>query len=89
MVKNTNSSVKGIYIGADDQWEEGKFRWSNGSLVLNVNWADGEPNPESKFAETEDCVIMDPNREYRWADVDCKKTFMAICEYEIPCSDIV
>ena len=78
MVKNVNISDKGIYIGADDHFEEGNFRWSNDSLVRNISWAPGEPNGVLTVAETEDCVIMEPNRGYKWADVRCNEAFMAI-----------
>ena len=72
-----------MYIGVDDQTVEGHFQLSNGSNVLYTNWAGGEPNSNITLAASEDCVVMGPLFAYKWADVKCGNTYMAICEYDL------
>ena len=42
-----------IWVGGDDQSEEGVFKWVNGSPVLGIPWNSGEPN---NLGSKENCI---------------------------------
>ena len=43
-LRNTFSKTEGLWIGINDQQQEGNFQWANGESVTYTNWAPGEPN---------------------------------------------
>nr|XP_006813569.1 PREDICTED: macrophage mannose receptor 1-like [Saccoglossus kowalevskii] len=66
-----------MWIGLNDVAWEGQFRWSDGSEVKFVNWAEGEPNG----GDVEDCTELH-FRAYGglWNDAACSSTAGYICQ---------
>jgi len=75
------------YIGVNDIDSEGSYYYNDASVnsaepVSWTNWNNAtyggnEPNNHGD----EDCVVLRSNKEYRWNDVACWKTFKALCEW--------
>lgn len=73
-----------VWIGANDQAEEGKFYWhDSGIQVTFSNWASNEPNNHKK---SEHCVeygiVTNGNflREWKWNDFYCSYSHYFACE---------
>jgi hypothetical protein len=66
------------WIGANDQDEEGIFRWAGGAPVAYTAWSFNQPN---NLNGTEDCTELRSIDE-RWSDVACTGdvTRRALCE---------
>lgn len=66
-----------FWIGLSDENDEGQWFWLDGSPVVYVNWAPGEPNNHQSM---EDCVEMSFTGA-GWNDASCfKATTSYICE---------
>ena len=64
-----------IWVGGDDQSEEGNFKWLNGSPVQGIPWYSGQPNNGGN----EDCMMMyKPNG--RFHDYYCSNAFSFLCQ---------
>jgi len=71
------------YIGVNDIDTEGTYFFNDATVnsALGVgwtNWNTGEPN--NNYG-TEHCVVLRANKEFRWNDVTCTKSFKALCQY--------
>ena len=62
----------------DDQAQEGKWTWADGSLVSDPLWAEGEPNNDWF---NEDCAIT--NRLGAWNDINCENSYKFACQIVI------
>ncbi|MBL9119292.1 MAG: hypothetical protein JNL80_05175 [Phycisphaerae bacterium] len=69
---------KKVFIGADDEFIDGVFRWQDGSAVGETHWAAGEPNG----GNVERIVEMYPSG--LWNDLPVGYSRHAIVE--LPCS---
>lgn len=65
------------WLGADDLSEEGTFRWSDGTKVVDgyQQWQDGEPND---YFGGEDCTEMYDSGT--WNDLPCDYGLPSVCE---------
>lgn len=61
------------WIGLDDTYEEGVFRWNDGSTVDYTNWNTGEPND---WGGNEDCGELTRGI---WNDLPCDYSIGYIC----------
>jgi hypothetical protein len=66
------------WIGANDQDEEGIFRWVGGAPLAYAGWSVNQPN---NLDDNEDCTELRSFDE-RWSDVPCtgNVTRRALCE---------
>jgi hypothetical protein len=66
------------WIGANDQAEEGIFRWAGGAPLAYAGWSANQPN---NLDGNEDCTELRSFDE-RWSDVPCTGdvTRRALCE---------
>lgn len=62
---NTRSLGGIIWIGFNDEAQEGTFVWYDQSPITYTNWAPGEPNNSGD----EDCTQLYPNGQ--WNDLSC------------------
>ena len=77
-----NQQFSDTWIGLNDQAQEGRFEWSDGSLMNYTKWGNGEPN---NGGGSEDCgIILMENRQSDWDDRPCSRNYSFICEREIP-----
>ena len=69
-------SVKSALIGLQrvDPSQYG-FEWIDGTSVMYLNWADGEPSNNG----TEDCVVLDGNLT-QWKDRACHALNWYMCQ---------
>ncbi|KAM4756851.1 C-type mannose receptor 2 [Cyanocitta cristata] len=64
------------WIGLHTYENDGRFKWSDGSLLNFVFWAPGKPRPISKDRK---CVYMTASRE-DWGDQKCVTALPYICK---------
>ena len=71
-------SIPGQYtwVGGDDQADEGKFKWLNGSPVQGIPWHSSEPNNGSGNS---DCMVMYNSNE-KFYDKPCTNAYSFLCE---------
>ncbi|XP_072343073.1 C-type mannose receptor 2 isoform X1 [Scyliorhinus torazame] len=64
------------WIGLHTNENDGRFRWSDGSILNFVSWASGRPRPISRDRK---CVYMSPSKEV-WGDQRCLNNLQYICK---------
>ncbi|NWY06036.1 MRC2 protein, partial [Nothoprocta ornata] len=64
------------WIGLHTCENDGRFKWSDGSLLNFISWAPGKPRPVSKDKK---CVYMTASRE-DWGDQKCLTALPYICK---------
>ncbi|XP_043530575.1 C-type mannose receptor 2-like [Chiloscyllium plagiosum] len=64
------------WIGLHTNENDGRFRWSDGSILNFVSWASGKPRPISRDRK---CVYMSPSKEV-WGDQRCLNDLQYICK---------
>lgn len=65
----------GVWIGLNDQEEEGQFKWENSNLPVTFsNWLPGEPDGR----EHKNCVEM--LQDGTWNDRYCWRNNPFVCE---------
>ena len=76
----TGHHVQGVWLGGEDQVQEGKWFWSwSGAPVQGyTNWAAHEPNNN----HGEDCMEF-KGHSFQWNDRVCNKTQPFICQKDL------
>ena len=64
-----------MWIGLDDEAEEGVWRLPDGQPAAFFAWGDGRPNG----AEDQNCVVLDPGLGGAWNDRECQEARPGIC----------
>uniref|UniRef100_A0A3B1IF65 C-type lectin domain-containing protein n=1 Tax=Astyanax mexicanus TaxID=7994 RepID=A0A3B1IF65_ASTMX len=64
-----------MFIGANDQVNEGQFVDTEGRNLDYLKWNTGEPN---SYGGNEDCIVINTNGF--WLDTSCEKSFLIACE---------
>ncbi|XP_053574403.1 C-type mannose receptor 2 [Bombina bombina] len=64
------------WIGLHTYENDGRFRWSDGSVLSFVSWATGRPRP---YTREKKCVYMTASRE-DWGDQKCVTALPYICK---------
>ncbi|XP_072544771.1 mannose-binding protein A-like [Salminus brasiliensis] len=64
-----------MFIGANDQVEEGVFVDAEGRALDFIKWNPGEPN---SYGGNEDCVVI--NKSAFWFDTGCEHSVLIACE---------
>ncbi len=67
------------WIGATDEWEEGKFQWVNGAEFKFRSWTPGEP---SNSGNAEHCAYLRKEMYPNWNDVGGDYRMRSICEWD-------
>ena len=77
-----------VYIGLNDRETEGKFKWVDGTPMVNafIKFDKGQPdnwrvdNPK----HGEDCVMI--RKSFKLNDITCQKKYRgrALCEIRVP-----
>ena len=68
-----------IWVGGNDQSEEGKFEWVNGNPVLGIPWGCGQPDNSGGI---QDCMGMYKSIG-KFYDHHCAATLGYMCELMI------
>ncbi len=66
------------YVGANDTFDEGVFRWADGSAAAFTAWPPGEPDDYGE----EDCVTLDPVADGGWTDQRCGEVYPFVCSFD-------
>ena len=71
-----SASSNGVWVGGDDQSEEGKFKWVNGNPVQGIPWESRQPD---NAGGNQDCMGMykPTGQFYDWS---CTNTFCFMCQ---------
>ncbi|XP_019618629.1 PREDICTED: sushi, von Willebrand factor type A, EGF and pentraxin domain-containing protein 1-like [Branchiostoma belcheri] len=78
-----NSDGKDLWIGLDDQLDEGQFKWSDGAALESFTyWAPGEPN-DASTTSSQDCVHLWPLASFRWDDQPCDRMEYFVCQFSV------
>lgn len=64
------------WIGLHTSESDGRFRWTDGSIINFISWAPGKPRPVGKDKK---CVYMTASRE-DWGDQRCLTALPYICK---------
>ncbi|XP_029783396.1 C-type mannose receptor 2 isoform X1 [Suricata suricatta] len=64
------------WIGLHTAESDGRFRWTDGSIINFISWAPGKPRPIGKDKK---CVYMTASRE-DWGDQRCLTALPYICK---------
>nr|Q8WPD0.1 RecName: Full=Alpha-N-acetylgalactosamine-specific lectin; AltName: Full=Alpha-N-acetylgalactosamine-binding lectin; AltName: Full=GalNAc-specific lectin; AltName: Full=Lectin; Short=ApL; AltName: Full=Tn antigen-specific lectin; Flags: Precursor [Patiria pectinifera]BAB78598.1 GalNAc-specific lectin [Patiria pectinifera]BAB85109.1 alpha-N-acetylgalactosamine-binding lectin [Patiria pectinifera] len=72
------TTTGGLWIGLNDQAEEGNFIWTDGSAVTFTDWATTQPDNY----QNEDCAHMrhELDGDDRWNDIACSRAFAYVCK---------
>nr|XP_019924383.1 C-type mannose receptor 2 [Crassostrea gigas] len=71
----TNTYNCGLWIGLNDQEEEGQFKWENSNFPVTFsNWLSGQPDGR----EHKNCVEM--LQDGKWNDRHCRRNNPFVCE---------
>jgi hypothetical protein len=71
MARGLVTTHEEVQIGFNDQGAEGDHRWSNGSCVGWVNWANNQPNDPAPGGEQQCARMTSSSSIYAWEDKNC------------------
>uniref|UniRef100_A0A8C8VHM8 Mannose receptor C type 2 n=1 Tax=Pelusios castaneus TaxID=367368 RepID=A0A8C8VHM8_9SAUR len=74
--KFSRSQEQHWWIGLHTYENDGRFKWSDGSILNFISWAPGKPRPISKEKK---CVYVTASRE-DWGDQKCPTALPYICK---------
>jgi hypothetical protein len=69
-----------LWIGLQDQEQEGEYSWADGATAAFFNWADGQPNNGNGSGEQDCCRLLGDGK---WNDTDCSLEFPFLCRMEL------
>ena len=71
-------SAEEHWLGINDLKAEGMWVWQDTEMTASVtDWLPGQPGSE---AGQEDCAVLAPQYDYRWADLPCSVSREPLCE---------
>ncbi|XP_076735703.1 C-type lectin lectoxin-Enh6-like [Maylandia zebra] len=71
------------WIGLSDIHMEGRWMWSDGSVVRFFNWLAGEPN---NLEKNEHCVQNNFGPVKKWNDEPCSRGYPSVCVKRNACA---
>ncbi|XP_073319717.1 lactose-binding lectin l-2-like [Pagrus major] len=82
LIKNFDHAEGQTLIGLSDIHKEGRWMWSDGSVVDFVYWKEGQP---SNFGGNEHCAHTNFGTSRKWNDLPCSLTLPSICASRTAC----
>ncbi|XP_030259767.1 lactose-binding lectin l-2-like isoform X1 [Sparus aurata] len=82
LIKNFDSAQGHTWIGLSDILKEGRWMWTDGSVVDFVFWHAGQPD---NAGGNEHCGHIWAGTALRWNDHLCSQTFPSVCASRIMC----
>ncbi|CAI5690475.1 unnamed protein product [Oreochromis niloticus] len=76
LIGNSDPTQAPTWIGLSDIHMEGRWMWSDGSVVHYSNWLAGEPN---NLEKNEHCVLNNFGPVKKWNDVPCSRGYPSVC----------
>ncbi|XP_006818100.2 C-type lectin mosGCTL-1-like [Saccoglossus kowalevskii] len=73
-----SQDIGNVWIGVNDLYNEGTYKYVTGRDATYTNWRDGEPSDGSG---RENCVEMSYEYDFKWNDCPCTLTRNYVCEY--------
>ncbi|XP_060100623.1 C-type lectin-like [Heteronotia binoei] len=80
-IKASQQDCVTVWIGLHDPQKNGRWRWSDRSLVSYKPWLTGQPD---NYKQQEYCTELRCDEEYlSWNDVICKTELPYLCKFEL------
>ncbi|XP_026012357.1 lactose-binding lectin l-2-like [Astatotilapia calliptera] len=76
LIRNFDPAQRASWIGLSDVHREGRWMWSDGSVVRFFNWNAGEPN---NLGKNEHCVQNNFGPVKKWNDEPCSRGYPSVC----------
>ncbi|XP_005478716.1 lactose-binding lectin l-2 isoform X2 [Oreochromis niloticus] len=76
LIGNSDPTQAPTWIGLSDIHMEGRWMWSDGSVVHYSNWLAGEPN---NLEKNEHCVLNNFGPVKKWNDEPCSRGYPSVC----------
>lgn len=76
LIRNFDHTEGPAWIGLSDIHKEGRWMWSDGSVVGFVYWRTGEPD---NLEGNEHCVVNNYNTVKKWNDTPCSNSYPFVC----------
>uniref|UniRef100_A0A3P9BHV4 C-type lectin domain-containing protein n=1 Tax=Maylandia zebra TaxID=106582 RepID=A0A3P9BHV4_9CICH len=83
LIRNFDRAQRDTWIGLSDVHREGRWMWSDGSVVGFVNWNAGEPN---NLEKNEHCVQNNFGPVKKWNDEPCSRGYPSVCVKRNACA---
>uniref|UniRef100_A0A3P9BJG9 C-type lectin domain-containing protein n=1 Tax=Maylandia zebra TaxID=106582 RepID=A0A3P9BJG9_9CICH len=83
LIRNFDPAQRASWIGLSDVHREGRWMWSDGSVVGFVNWNTGEPN---NLGKNEHCVQNNFGPVKKWNDEPCSRGYPSVCVKRNACA---
>ena len=68
-----------IWLGGNDEAEEGKFVWDTGEYFFYTNWDDGEPNNKGATGNQDNMLMYSWGN---WDDIEGSVSYPFVCEWD-------
>ncbi|CAB1338812.1 unnamed protein product, partial [Coregonus sp. 'balchen'] len=76
LIHDLDPAERNTWIGLSDFHKEGRWMWSDGSMLVDTFWSPNEPNDEEG---RENCVHTNNMKDKLWNDIFCSNKYAFVC----------